>query len=106
MGITGGVCGVIIMMVLPAFMVVEARKKAPLSPALNPNRSIYFANIFAYLSILFAAIFLPYNLYLQVDKLVRQIDGTEAVCFQSFNATVTCYHNCTESTIGNSTLYY
>jgi hypothetical protein len=69
-GITGGVCGVIIMMVIPALMVLDARKKARTNPVLNPNRSIYFNPVFAWTSILFAAVFLPYNLYLQVDQLV------------------------------------
>jgi hypothetical protein len=70
LGIVGGVCGVIIMMVLPSMMVLEARKKSPTNPVLNPNRSIYFHPFFAWMSIVLAVVFLPYNLYLQIYQLI------------------------------------
>jgi hypothetical protein len=54
------------MMVLPAMMVLEARKRSSANLALNPNKNIYFKPFFAWMSIAFAAVFLPYNLYLQV----------------------------------------
>lgn len=63
-GVAGGVCGVMIMMVLPAVMVLDARRKAPRNPTTNRHRSVFFNPLFAYIPIILGVVFLPYNLYL------------------------------------------
>lgn len=67
---TGGVCGVIIMLIVPALMVLEARKKCPLDPNSNPYKSIFSFNIFAYLIIILGVAVIPYNLYLEVKGVI------------------------------------
>jgi hypothetical protein len=86
LGIQGGVCGVIIMMLLPSMMVLEARKQSPINPVLNPNRSIYFDPFFAWMSIVFAAVFLPINFYLHFYQLVLKLDGMNEGCENFFRA--------------------
>jgi Mn2+/Fe2+ NRAMP family transporter len=67
---TGGVCGVIIMMILPALMVLKARKQCPLDPKSNPYKSMFFNNVFAYLIAILGIVIIPYNLYLEVNGVV------------------------------------
>lgn len=72
-GITGGVCGTIIMMIIPAGLISKARRSCPLKYMDNPFRSFFLSNIWSYVIFVAGVIIVPYNVYTQIQTLVNQV---------------------------------
>lgn len=63
-GFTGGICGVLILLIVPPLLVYKARKLCPLDPKRNPFKSVFYSNAWIICLLVLGAAFIPYNLYI------------------------------------------
>ncbi|CAD8197690.1 unnamed protein product [Paramecium pentaurelia] len=69
-GITGGVCGVFILLTIPAALVLQGRKIHKVKYIDNPYISKFQHPFWIWILIVLGCVFVPYNLYMQIKKII------------------------------------
>ncbi|CAD8203122.1 unnamed protein product [Paramecium octaurelia] len=69
-GLTGGVCGVFILLTIPAALVLQGRKKHAVKYEDNPYISKFQHPFWIWALIVLGCVFVPYNLYMQIKKII------------------------------------
>ncbi|CAD8119395.1 unnamed protein product [Paramecium sonneborni] len=69
-GLTGGVCGVFILLTIPAALVLQGRKKHNVKYSDNPYISKFQHPSWIWALIVLGCVFVPYNLYMQIKKII------------------------------------
>lgn len=69
-GLTGGVCGVFILLTIPALLVLKGRKLHNARDSKNPFLSHFEHPGWVWALIILGIVFVPYNLYMQINKII------------------------------------
>lgn len=69
-GLTGGVCGVFILLTIPAVLVLKGRKLYNNRDSKNPYLSHFEHPFWMWALIILGIVFVPYNLYMQINKII------------------------------------